>query len=73
MPSYHFAILRGMAETEMLGFMQLRDDVEAFDFAQRIIQDMPDEDRTQGDDCSVGITDGDREVGRISCDADSET
>ena len=65
MPSYRFAVHRGTAETEMLGFMQLRDDVEAFDFAQRIIQDMPDEDRTRGDGCVVDITDGKRAVGRI--------
>jgi hypothetical protein len=72
MPSYRFAIHCGMTETEMLGFMKLRDDAEAFDFAKRIIQDMPDEGRTQGDGCSVGITDGEREVGGISCDADFE-
>jgi hypothetical protein len=65
MPSYRFAIHHGMAETEMLGFLKLRDDADAFDFAKRIIQDMPDEDRTQGDGCSVGITDGKREVGCI--------
>jgi hypothetical protein len=45
---------------------------DLFDFAKRIIQDMPDEDRTQGDGCSVGITDGERAVGRISRDADLE-
>ena len=49
--------------------MELLDDADAFDFAKRIIHDMPDEDRTQGDGRSVGITDGEREVGRISCDA----
>jgi hypothetical protein len=70
MPSYRFAIRRGMAETEMLGFMQLRDDAEAFDFAKRIIHDMPEEDRIQGDGCAVDITDGEREVGRIGCCAD---
>jgi len=43
---------------------------DLFDFAKRIIQDMPDEDRTQGDGCSVGITDGERAVGRIRCSAD---
>ena len=69
MPIYRFAIHRGMAETEMLGFMTLCDDAEAVDFGQRIIQDMPDEDRTQGDGCAVGITDGKRAVGHISCDA----
>jgi hypothetical protein len=73
MPMYRFAIHHGGTETEMLGTMGLRDDDEALAFATQIIHDMPDEDRTQGDDCSVGITDGDREVGRISCDADSET
>jgi hypothetical protein len=72
MPSYRFAIHRGMAEIEMLGFMKLRDDPEAFDFAKRIIQDMPDKCRTRGNGCSVGITDGERGVGRISCEADSE-
>jgi hypothetical protein len=56
MPSYRFAIRRGMAETEMLGFMKLSDDAEAFDFAKRIIQDMPDEDRSQGD--TVGTRSG---------------
>jgi hypothetical protein len=70
MPSYRFAIHRGMAENEMLGFMKLCDDAEAFAFAKLIIQDMPDEDRTQGDVCSVGITDGERAVGRIRCCAD---
>jgi hypothetical protein len=65
MPSYRFAIYRDMAETEMLGFMKLCDDAEALDFAKRIIRDMPDEDRTQGDGCSVGITDGKREVSRV--------
>jgi hypothetical protein len=70
MPMYRFAIHRGMAETEMLDFMKLRDDAEAFDFAKLIIQDMPDKDRTQGD--TVGITHGEREVGCISCDADFE-
>jgi hypothetical protein len=69
MPSYRFAIHRGMIETEMLGFMKLRDDAEALAFATQIIEDMPDEDRTQGDGCSVGITDGARAVGRVSCDA----
>jgi hypothetical protein len=39
-------------------------------FAKLIIQDMPDEDRTQGYVCSVGITDGERAVGRIRCCAD---
>jgi hypothetical protein len=72
MPGYRFAIHHGLAETEMLGTMMLRHDAEAFDFAKRIIQDMPDKCRTQGDGCSVVITDGEREVGRISCDADSE-
>jgi hypothetical protein len=67
MPSYRFAIRRGMAETEMLGVMKLLDDAEAFDFAKRIIQDMPDEDRTRGDGCVVDITDGKRAVGRIRC------
>jgi hypothetical protein len=39
-------------------------------FAQRIIHDMPNKDRTQGDGRSVAITDGKRAVGRISCDAE---
>lgn len=56
----------------MLGTMGLLDDADAFDFAKRIIQDMPDEDRKQGDGCSVGITDGKRELGCISCNADFE-
>jgi hypothetical protein len=72
MPSYRFAICRGVGKTEMLGFMRLRDDAEAFDFAKRIIRDMPDEDRRQGGGCSVRITDGEREVGYISCAADFE-
>ena len=72
MPSYRFAVHRGTAETEMLGFMKLCDDAEAFDFAKQIIQDMPGEDRTQGDGCSLGITAGERAVGCISCDADFE-
>ena len=70
MPSYRFAIHRGMAGTEMLGIMRLHDDAEAFDFAKRIIQDMPDEDRTHRDGWSLGIKDGERDVGRISCNAD---
>jgi hypothetical protein len=69
---YRFAIHHRGAETEMLGNMGLRDDADAFDFAKRIIQDMPDKDRTQGDGCSVGIADGKREVGCISSDADFE-
>jgi hypothetical protein len=68
MPIYRFATHFGAAETEELGFMKLRDDAEAVDFAKRIIHDMPEEDRTQGDGYSVGITDGKRAVSYISCD-----
>jgi hypothetical protein len=67
MPMYRFAIHHGGAETEMLGTMGLRDDAEALAFATQIIHDMPDEDRTQS---SLDITDGERAVGCISCDAD---
>jgi hypothetical protein len=70
MPMYRFAMHRGAVETEKLGTMELRDDADALDFAKRIIRDMPDEDRTQGDGRSVGITDGERIVGRIGCCAD---
>jgi hypothetical protein len=70
MPIYRFAIHHGPAETEKLGIMTLRDDAEAFAFAKLIIRDMPDEDRTCSDGCSLDITDGARAVGRISCDAD---
>jgi hypothetical protein len=71
MPIYRFAIHHCGTETEMLGTMGLRDDADAFDFAKRMIQDMPEEDR-RGDGRSVGIADGKRAVGRISCDADFE-
>jgi hypothetical protein len=64
---YRFAIHHGGTETEMLGTMGLRDDAEAVAFATQIIHDMPDEDRTQS---SLDITDGERAVGCISCDAD---
>jgi hypothetical protein len=67
MPMYRFAIHHGGTETEMLGTMGLRDDAEAVAFATQIIHDMPDEDRTQS---SLDITDGERAVGCISCDAD---
>jgi hypothetical protein len=67
MPMYRFAIHHGGAETEMLGTMGLRNDAEALAFATQIIHDMPDEDRTQS---SLDITDGERAVGCISCDAD---
>jgi hypothetical protein len=70
MPTYRFAIHHGAAERENLGIMKLRDDAEAVDFAKLIIQDMPDEDRTHRDGCSLDITDGERAVGRISCDGD---
>jgi predicted nucleic acid-binding Zn ribbon protein len=70
MPTYRFAIHHGPAETEKLGIMTLRDDAEAFAFAKLIIQDMPDEDRTHCDRCSLDIRDGERAVGRIFCDAD---
>jgi hypothetical protein len=70
MPMYRFAIHHGGAETEMLGTMGLRNDAEALAFATQIIHDMPDEDRTQGDSCLLDITDGERAVGCISCDAD---
>jgi hypothetical protein len=70
MPTYRFAIHHGAAESENLGIMKLRDDAEAVDFAKRIIQDMPDEDRTHRDGCALDIRDGERAVGRISCDAD---
>jgi hypothetical protein len=72
MPSYRFTIDRGMGKTEMLGFIRLRDDAEAFDFAKRIIRDMPDEDRGHGDGRAVRVADGEREVGCISCAADFE-
>jgi hypothetical protein len=77
MPGYRFAIHRGTAETEMLGLIKLHDDAEAFDFAKRVIKDMitqeiPDEACTRGDGCSVGIRDGKREVGCVSCYADFE-
>ena len=70
MPAYRFAMHHGAVETEELGFMKLLDDAEAVDFAQRIIHDMPNKDRTQGVGRSVAITDGKRAVGRISCDAE---
>jgi hypothetical protein len=70
MPTYRFAIHHGPAESERLGIMKLRDDAEAFDFAKRIIQDMADEDRTHHNGCSLDIRDGERAVGRISCDGD---
>ncbi len=74
MPMYRFAIHHRAAETEKLGIMELIDDAEAFAFAKRMIrdmiEDMADNDRTQCDGCSVGITDGKRAVGRISCDSD---
>jgi hypothetical protein len=72
MPNYRFTIDRGMGKTEMLGFMKLRDDAEAFEFAKRIIRDMPDEDRGHGNACEIRVTDGEREVGYISCAADFE-
>jgi hypothetical protein len=72
MPIYRFAIHHRGTETEMLGFMKLCDDAEAVDFGQRIIQDIPDEGRPRGDDCSVGITEGERAVGCIACDAELE-
>jgi hypothetical protein len=72
MPMYRFAIHHRGAETEMLGTMGLRDDAEALAFATQIIHDMPDEDRAQGNDRSVGITDGGRAIGRISCGAGFE-
>jgi hypothetical protein len=72
MPTYRFAIHRGAAETEMLGTIELCDDVAALDFAKRLIHDMPDKDRTQGDGRSVDITDGKRAVGRICCCAHPE-
>ena len=67
MPMYRFALHHGAVEIEELGFMKLLDDAEAVDFAKQIIHDMPDEDRTQS---SLDITDGERAVGCISCDAD---
>jgi hypothetical protein len=70
MPTYRFAIHHGPAETEKLGIMTLNDDAEAFAFAKLIIQDMPDEDRMHRDGCSLEIRDGERAVGRISCDVD---
>jgi hypothetical protein len=72
LPIYHFAIYHGAAETEKLGVMKLPDDAEALAFAKLIIQDMADDDRTQSDGCSLDITDGNRAVGRISCDAGLE-
>ena len=70
MPIYRFAIHHRGTETEMLGAMGLRDDADAFDFAKLIIQDMPDEDRMQGDGYSLGITDGKRAVGHVPCNAE---
>jgi hypothetical protein len=70
MPIYRFAIHHDGAETKMLGTMGLRDDADAFDFAKRIIQDMPDKDRMQGDGRSVGIADGKRAVGHVPCNAE---
>jgi hypothetical protein len=67
MPIYRFALHHRGAETEMLGTMGLRDDDEALAFATQIIHDMPDEDRTR---CSLDVTDGERAVRCISCDAD---
>jgi hypothetical protein len=68
MPTYYrFAIHHGAAETEKLGTIELCDDADALDFANRIIHDMPAEDRTHGDGCAVDITDGKRAVGRIRC------
>jgi hypothetical protein len=69
MPMYRFALHHRADETEKLGIMELLDDTEALAFAKRMIEDMADNDRTQCDGCAVGITDGKRTVGRISCDA----
>ena len=62
MRAYRFSI-QNAAEIEELGIMALPDDAEALAFAKQIIQDMTNENRTQG---SLEITDGDRVVGKIS-------
>ena len=69
MPAYIFSIRsRAAVEAETLGTMQLLDDAEAFAFAKQMVEDMADEDRAQGG-YSVEITNSERAVGRISCNA----
>ena len=65
MAAYHFTMRHGASEIELLGIMQFINDVEAFAFASRIVEDLETGDRNPNG--SLEITDGKRVVGNIAC------
>ena len=70
MPAYHFAIHHDADGRENLGYMDLANDDEAFDFGRETVRLILLGGPLKSTSSVMEITEGDRTVGPIALDAD---